>query len=56
LIIQHTYLVTDHKQSSRDDEGLSINERSAVPDEVLWRDEERRRGTMRKKLFPDLKE
>jgi protein O-GlcNAc transferase len=54
--LQHTYLVTDHKQTSRVDEGLSVRERAAVPDEVLWRDEERRRKLMRNEIFPDIDE
>ncbi|KAI0639406.1 TPR-like protein [Trametes polyzona] len=51
---QHTFMVTDHKQSFRGDEDLSPEERAQVPAETLWLDEERRRVDARKQVFPDL--
>ncbi|PCH33636.1 glycosyltransferase family 41 protein [Wolfiporia cocos MD-104 SS10] len=52
--IPHSFMVTDHKQSFRGDEQLSIEERAATPVEQLWRDEEARRVQMRQRIFPDL--
>ncbi|KZT65129.1 glycosyltransferase family 41 protein [Daedalea quercina L-15889] len=52
--IPHSFMVTDHKQSFREDEGLSVQERALVPPEELWRNEEKRRADMRRQIFPDL--
>ena len=51
---QHSFMVTDHKQSFRADEDLSVEERARVPWEDLWKAEEKRRATMRREMFPDL--
>ena len=47
--IQHTFFVTDHKQSA-DRPTLTA---SSTPS-ILWQDEEDRRLIMRQKVFPDL--
>ncbi|TFY55582.1 hypothetical protein EVJ58_g8160 [Rhodofomes roseus] len=52
--IPHSFMATDHKQSFREDEGLTVEERARVPPEELWRNEEKRRATMRRQIFPDL--
>ncbi|KAI0778188.1 TPR-like protein [Trametes elegans] len=54
LYMPHTFMVTDHKQSYRSDDELSVEERAQVPIETLWIDEERRRAEARKRVFPDL--
>ncbi|KAI0365250.1 TPR-like protein [Pilatotrama ljubarskyi] len=54
MYMPHTFMVTDHKQSFRGDEDLSVEEREKVPVETLWLDEERRRADARKQVFPDL--
>ena len=51
---QHTFMVTDHKQSFRMDENLSVDERARTPIETLWRNEELRRTQMRQAVFPNL--
>ncbi|KAH9950334.1 TPR-like protein [Amylocystis lapponica] len=50
----HTVMVTDHKQSFRQDEQLSIEQRISVPSAKLWHDEEVRRADMRRLYFPNL--
>ncbi|KAI0068507.1 TPR-like protein [Artomyces pyxidatus] len=50
----HTFMVTDHKQSFRGDENLTLIERANTPSSVLWENEQRRRIEWRKKMFPDL--
>lgn len=47
-------MVTDHKQSFRADEDLSVEERARIPWEDLWKAEEKRRAAMRREIFPDL--
>jgi len=47
-------MVADHKQSSRGDEGLSVEERAQTPVTKLWHDEEVRRAKLRQQLFPQL--
>ncbi|KAI0348056.1 TPR-like protein [Trametopsis cervina] len=54
IYLPHTYMVTDHKQSFRMDENLSIEERRRTPVTTLWRNEEQRRGEMRQVWFPGL--
>lgn len=47
-------MVADHKQSYRQDDNLSQEERARVPPETLWLEEERRRVEARKQVFPDI--
>jgi protein O-GlcNAc transferase len=47
-------MVTDHKQSFRMDESLTVEERRLIPPVTLWRDEEQRRSDMRQVWFPGL--
>lgn len=47
-------MVTDHKQSFRMDEELSVEQRLQTPVDVLWRNEELRRMEMKQAVFPDL--
>ncbi|KAI0078879.1 TPR-like protein [Panus rudis PR-1116 ss-1] len=54
LYIPHTFMVTDHKQSFRLDDGYSPEERVHVPVTKLWADEELRRFELRKSTFPDV--
>ncbi|KII94343.1 glycosyltransferase family 41 protein [Plicaturopsis crispa FD-325 SS-3] len=54
IYMPHTFMVADHKQSSRKDENLSVDERAQVEPAKLWADEQRRRAEMRRKLFPDI--
>ncbi|KAI0932202.1 hypothetical protein AcW2_000893 [Taiwanofungus camphoratus] len=54
IYMPHTFMATDHKQSFREDENLSPEERAHTPVEKVWRDEERRRAEMRQHVFPDL--
>ncbi|KAI8995630.1 TPR-like protein [Trametes punicea] len=54
MYMPHTFMVTDHKQSFRGDDNLSVEDRAQVPVETLWLDEERRRADARRQLFPDL--
>ncbi|KAI0756987.1 TPR-like protein [Daedaleopsis nitida] len=54
IYMPHTFMVTDHKQSFRGDENLSVEERARIPSETLWLEEERRRVDARKRVFPDL--
>ena len=51
---QHTFMVTDHKQSFRGDDNLSLEERKRIPFEMQWLEEERRRMDARRQMFPDL--
>ncbi|KAG1882155.1 glycosyl transferase family 41-domain-containing protein [Suillus subluteus] len=50
----HTYFVTDHRQSYRQGENLSVEERAQTPAEKLWNDEIKCRADLRRALFPDL--
>ncbi|KZT02719.1 glycosyltransferase family 41 protein [Laetiporus sulphureus 93-53] len=52
--VPHSFMVTDHKQSYREDECLTPEERERIPVEQLWLDEEKRRAEMRRGIFPDL--
>ncbi|EKM61041.1 glycosyltransferase family 41 protein [Phanerochaete carnosa HHB-10118-sp] len=54
IYMPHTFMVTDHKQSFRTDENLSLEERLQTPADTLWRNEELRRQEMRQTIFPDL--
>ncbi|KAI0048062.1 glycosyltransferase family 41 protein [Auriscalpium vulgare] len=54
IYMPHTFMLTDHKQSSRGDEGLSVNDRAKILPEILWESEMRRRAEQRHRLFPDL--
>ncbi|EIN13738.1 hypothetical protein PUNSTDRAFT_140213 [Punctularia strigosozonata HHB-11173 SS5] len=54
LYMPHTYLVTDHKQSHRDDEGLSVEARETQDPDYLWRKEILRRTKLRSQIFPDI--
>ncbi|KAL6304276.1 TPR-like protein [Sparassis latifolia] len=54
LYMPHTFMVTDHKQSFRQDESLSVTERAEVPMKTIWHDEEVRRTQLRELHFPDL--
>ncbi|EGO24549.1 glycosyltransferase family 41 protein [Serpula lacrymans var. lacrymans S7.9] len=54
IYMPHTYLVTDHRQSCRQDENISEQDRLVVPESKLWLDEAHRRGELRRSLFPDL--
>lgn len=47
-------MVTDHRQTCRDDESLTPDERLAVPSRILWENEETRRLEWRRRVFPDL--
>jgi hypothetical protein len=53
ILHQHTYFVTDHKQSYRHGD-LSVEERAQTPVNKLWDDEMKRRRDLRQALFPDL--
>ncbi|KAG1735821.1 O-GlcNAc transferase [Suillus lakei] len=52
--VSHTYFVTDHRQSFRHGENLSVEERAQTPAEKLWNDELKCRTDLRRALFPDL--
>lgn len=52
FMMQHTFMVTDHRQSFRTDENLSPEQRRQVSAATLWRDEEARREEMRYVWFP----
>lgn len=54
IYMPHTYFVTDHKQSYRHGENLSVEERAQMPAEKLWNDEIKCRTDLRRALFPDL--
>ncbi|VDB99598.1 unnamed protein product [Peniophora sp. CBMAI 1063] len=54
IYMPFTFMVTNHRQASRDDVGLSLEERLAVPSRVLWENEEKRRLKWRQRVFPDL--
>lgn len=54
IYMPHTYFVTDHKQSCRHGENLSVEERAHTPAEKLWNDEIECRADLRRALFPDL--
>lgn len=54
IYMPHTYFVTDHRQSYRHGENLSIEERAQTPAKRLWNDEIKRRADLRRALFPDL--
>ncbi|OCH96162.1 TPR-like protein [Obba rivulosa] len=54
IYMAHTFMATDHKQSSRGDEGLSVEERARVSPVQLWHDEEVRRAKLRRHVFPQL--
>ncbi|KAI0689614.1 TPR-like protein [Cytidiella melzeri] len=54
IYLPHSFMVTDHKQSFRMDENLSVEERRRTSPSTLWRNEEERRSKLRKVCFPDL--
>ncbi|KAH9944382.1 TPR-like protein [Epithele typhae] len=54
MYMPHTFMVTDHKQSFRGDDGLSPETRSTIDADTLWLDEERRRACARREVFPDI--
>lgn len=54
LYMPHTFMVTDHKQSHREKDGLSSAQRLSIPARALWYEEEKTRWEWRQKIFPDL--
>ncbi|KAI0033174.1 glycosyl transferase family 41-domain-containing protein [Vararia minispora EC-137] len=54
LYMPHSFMVTDHKQSSREDEHLTPGLRAQTPGSLLWAAEERRRLEWRLRCFPVL--
>ncbi|KAG2035864.1 glycosyl transferase family 41-domain-containing protein [Suillus americanus] len=52
--VSHTYFVTDHKQSYRHGENLSVENRAQTPAEKLWNDEIKCRTDLRRAMFPNL--
>ncbi|EMD42051.1 glycosyltransferase family 41 protein [Gelatoporia subvermispora B] len=54
IYMPHTFMVADHKQSSRQDENLTVEERACTPVAKLWYDEEVRRADCRRRLFPEM--
>ncbi|KAF8708355.1 Glycosyl transferase family 41, partial [Rhizoctonia solani] len=55
-IFEHTFFVTDHKQSFREDDqenALALRGRTPT-NELIWKFEEIRRHKLRKTLFPDI--
>ncbi|KAF7970118.1 hypothetical protein HWV62_25006 [Athelia sp. TMB] len=54
IYMPHSFLVTDHKQSSRGDEDLTVQQRAAISNDKIWDDEQRRRTLARQLLFPEL--
>lgn len=55
---KHTCFVTDHKQSSREDDRqneIALRGRDPTPD-LVWKLEEIRRHKLRKTIFPDVAE
>ncbi|KAI0068185.1 hypothetical protein BV25DRAFT_1867220 [Artomyces pyxidatus] len=54
IYMPHTFMVTDHKQSFRGDENLSVSARRSVSVSELWENEDRLRIEWRKKVFPGI--